>query len=236
MMLMDYYYQPDKAAEVAEWVNYITPVPSAQQVVLHDAKNAEKRADAKYLRRWRTAMRCSRPRRPTPRSRRSDPEGVGGPDLEHRPSSPSTSREPHGAGGAHRPVLAGVRLRSDQPVHRARDILRERGHSVVFAAETSWAGRLAPLGFDRAARRPRRTRPTGDDDEDAGKFWTDFIAETAPEFRKPTHRAARDLHQADLAGAHRRRAVLRAAAARDHRRGPSRCHGRGQRGAASRHW
>ncbi len=64
-------------------------------------------------------------------------------------------------------------------------ILRDRGHTIVFAAESSWAGRLAPLGFteelvDLAA-------PTdGAGDEDAGKFWTDFIAETAPEFRKPT--------------------------------------------------
>jgi MGT family glycosyltransferase len=64
-------------------------------------------------------------------------------------------------------------------------ILRDRGHTIVFAAESSWAGKLAPLGFteelvDLAA-------PTdGAGDEDAGKFWTDFIAETAPEFRKPT--------------------------------------------------
>ena len=49
MMLMDYYYQPDKAAEVAEWVNYITPVPKAQQIVLQDAAAAKKPADAKYL-------------------------------------------------------------------------------------------------------------------------------------------------------------------------------------------
>jgi spermidine/putrescine transport system substrate-binding protein len=41
MMLMDFYYRPDIAAEVAEWVNYITPVPSAQQVVLRDAAAAK---------------------------------------------------------------------------------------------------------------------------------------------------------------------------------------------------
>jgi spermidine/putrescine transport system substrate-binding protein len=50
MTLMDYYYQPSKAAEVAEWVNYITPVPGAQQVVLQDAKKAKKPADSTYLR------------------------------------------------------------------------------------------------------------------------------------------------------------------------------------------
>jgi MGT family glycosyltransferase len=64
-------------------------------------------------------------------------------------------------------------------------ILRDRGHTIVFAAESSWAGKLAPFGFveelvDLAAPEPDAG------DQDAGKFWTDFIAETAPEFRKPT--------------------------------------------------
>ncbi|HET8599066.1 MAG TPA: spermidine/putrescine ABC transporter substrate-binding protein [Segeticoccus sp.] len=49
LMLMDYYYQPKVAAEVAEWVNYVTPVPKAQQVVLHEASKA-KGKDAKDLR------------------------------------------------------------------------------------------------------------------------------------------------------------------------------------------
>jgi spermidine/putrescine transport system substrate-binding protein len=40
MMLIDWYYQPKIAAEVAEYVNYITPVPSAQQVVASDAAKA----------------------------------------------------------------------------------------------------------------------------------------------------------------------------------------------------
>ncbi len=64
-------------------------------------------------------------------------------------------------------------------------ILRDRGHRIVFAAESSWAGRIAPFGFveelvDLAAP------AEGAVDEDAGAFWTQFIAETAPEFRKPT--------------------------------------------------
>ena len=69
------------------------------------------------------------------------------------------------------------------------NVLRQRGHRVVFAAEASWAGRLEPFGFvedlvDLAA-------PAEDDggdgaEQDAGQFWTDFIRETAPEFRKPT--------------------------------------------------
>lgn len=64
-------------------------------------------------------------------------------------------------------------------------ILRERGHTIVFAAESSWAGKLAPLGF--VEELVDLSEPARDGDAgDAGQFWTDFIAETAPEFRKPT--------------------------------------------------
>ncbi|HTR71424.1 MAG TPA: spermidine/putrescine ABC transporter substrate-binding protein [Mycobacteriales bacterium] len=40
MMLMDWYYQPKIAAEVAEYVNYITPVPAAVDVIKSDAAAA----------------------------------------------------------------------------------------------------------------------------------------------------------------------------------------------------
>ncbi|MCV7289230.1 glycosyl transferase [Mycolicibacterium wolinskyi] len=64
-------------------------------------------------------------------------------------------------------------------------VLRDRGHRIVFAAESSWAGKLAPFGFIEEL--VDLAEPTaGGEDDDAGKFWTDFIAETAPEFRKPT--------------------------------------------------
>jgi MGT family glycosyltransferase len=68
------------------------------------------------------------------------------------------------------------------------DVLRRRGHRVVFAAESSWNGRLAPLGFvedlvDLAA--PPEPDPNAPP-QDAGQFWKDFIRDTAPEFRKPT--------------------------------------------------
>jgi MGT family glycosyltransferase len=64
-------------------------------------------------------------------------------------------------------------------------ILRDRGHRIVFAAESSWAGKLAPYGFIEEL--VDLAEPAeGADDEDAGAFWTQFIAETAPEFRKPT--------------------------------------------------
>ena len=65
-------------------------------------------------------------------------------------------------------------------------VLLDRGHRVVFAAESSWKGRLAPYGFEEElvdlAAPPEDS--TGDDD--AGAFWKEFIKETAPEFRKPT--------------------------------------------------
>jgi len=64
-------------------------------------------------------------------------------------------------------------------------ILRDRGHTIVFAAESSWAGKLAPLGFIEEL--VDLAEPAADaGEEDAGAFWTQFIAETAPEFRKPT--------------------------------------------------
>ncbi|HUL98343.1 MAG TPA: nucleotide disphospho-sugar-binding domain-containing protein [Mycobacterium sp.] len=64
-------------------------------------------------------------------------------------------------------------------------ILRDRGHRIVFAAESSWAGKLGPFGF--VEELVDLAEPAqGAADEDPGTFWTDFIAETAPEFRKPT--------------------------------------------------
>jgi spermidine/putrescine transport system substrate-binding protein len=48
MMLMDYYYQPKVAAEVTEWVNYISPVPDAQAIVRADATRAAP-SDRQYL-------------------------------------------------------------------------------------------------------------------------------------------------------------------------------------------
>jgi MGT family glycosyltransferase len=70
------------------------------------------------------------------------------------------------------------------------DVLRKRGHRVVFAAEASWAGRLEPLGFVEdlvhLAPPPEPDPDAGEHAQDAGQFWKDFIRDTAPEFRKPT--------------------------------------------------
>ncbi|RST12300.1 glycosyl transferase [Streptomyces sp. WAC05374] len=63
------------------------------------------------------------------------------------------------------------------------DVLRRRGHRVVFAAEASWRGRLSALGFEEDLI---RLAPPPDGGEDAGRFWKDFVRDTAPEFRKPT--------------------------------------------------
>jgi MGT family glycosyltransferase len=66
------------------------------------------------------------------------------------------------------------------------DVLRRRGHRVVFAAEASWKGRLEPLGFTEElvdlTPPPEASAP----DQDAGQFWKDFVRDTAPEFRRPT--------------------------------------------------
>jgi MGT family glycosyltransferase len=66
------------------------------------------------------------------------------------------------------------------------DVLRRRGHRVVFAAEASWRGKLEPMGFVEdlvdLAPPPEDSAP----DQDAGAFWKEFIRDTSPEFRKPT--------------------------------------------------
>ncbi|MFI7451615.1 glycosyltransferase [Nonomuraea sp. NPDC049714] len=63
------------------------------------------------------------------------------------------------------------------------DILRNRGHRVVFAAEASWKGKLEALGFEEDLV---DLAPPAEEEQDAGQFWKDFIRETAPEYRKST--------------------------------------------------
>ena len=88
------------------------------------------------------------------------------------------------------------------------DVLRHRGHRVVFAAEASWRGRLEPLGFtedlvDLAPRRGRRRRRAGRRAVLEGLHRPDRAG--VPQAH---HRAARHLDQAGLGRADRRRAVL----------------------------
>ena len=62
-------------------------------------------------------------------------------------------------------------------------VLRERGHRVVFVIEESFAGNLEAQGFEE---RLMRLSPAPEVEEEPGQFWKDFIRETAPVFRKPT--------------------------------------------------
>ena len=66
------------------------------------------------------------------------------------------------------------------------DVLRRRGHRVVFAAEASWSGRLEPLGFVEDLVDLAPPPPPDAPEQEAGQFWKDFIRDTSPEFRKPT--------------------------------------------------
>jgi MGT family glycosyltransferase len=62
-------------------------------------------------------------------------------------------------------------------------VLRERGHRIVFVVEESFAGSLEAQGFEE---RLLRLGPPPEVEEAPGQFWKDFIRETAPVFRTPT--------------------------------------------------
>ncbi len=62
-------------------------------------------------------------------------------------------------------------------------VLRARGHRIVFIVEESFAGTLEAKGFEE---RLMRLGPKPEVDEVPGQFWIDFIRDTAPVFRKPT--------------------------------------------------
>ena len=63
------------------------------------------------------------------------------------------------------------------------DVLRRRGHRCVFAVTESFKGEIEKAGLEE---RLLRTTPPSETEEVVGQFWVDFIAETAPIFRKPT--------------------------------------------------
>jgi MGT family glycosyltransferase len=62
-------------------------------------------------------------------------------------------------------------------------VLRDRGHRVVFIVEESFAGNLEAQGFEE---RVMRLGPPPEVEEEPGQFWKDFIRDTSPVFRKPT--------------------------------------------------
>jgi MGT family glycosyltransferase len=63
------------------------------------------------------------------------------------------------------------------------NVLRQRGHRVLFIVEESFAGTLAAQGFEEEIM---RLTPPPETEEVPGQFWKEFIRETAPVFRKPT--------------------------------------------------
>jgi MGT family glycosyltransferase len=63
------------------------------------------------------------------------------------------------------------------------DVLRRRGHRVVFIVEESFAGTLEAQGFEE---RLMRLTPPPETEEAPGQFWKDFIRDTAPVFRTST--------------------------------------------------
>jgi MGT family glycosyltransferase len=63
------------------------------------------------------------------------------------------------------------------------DVLRRRGHRVVFVVEESFAGTLEAKGFEE---RSMRLAPPPTEPEEPGQFWKDFIRDTAPVFREST--------------------------------------------------
>ena len=63
------------------------------------------------------------------------------------------------------------------------DVLRRRGHRVVFIVEESFAGNLEAQGFEE---RLMRLTPPPETEEVPGQFWKDYIRDTAPLFRRPT--------------------------------------------------
>jgi MGT family glycosyltransferase len=69
------------------------------------------------------------------------------------------------------------------------DLLRRRGHRVVFVVEESFAGTLEEKGFEE---RLMRLAPAPEVEEEPGQFWKDFIRDTAPVFRKSTFEQLRE--------------------------------------------
>jgi MGT family glycosyltransferase len=63
------------------------------------------------------------------------------------------------------------------------DVLRERGHRVVFVVDESFAGVLEQKGFEE---RTMRMAPPEENADPTADPWAEFIRVTAPEFRKPT--------------------------------------------------
>jgi UDP:flavonoid glycosyltransferase YjiC (YdhE family) len=63
------------------------------------------------------------------------------------------------------------------------NVLRQRGHRIVFVVEESFVGTLAAKGFEE---RLMRLQAPPDVPEEPGQLWKEFIRDTAPHFRETT--------------------------------------------------
>ena len=105
-------------------------------------------------------------------------------------------------------------------------VLRERGHRVVFVIEESFAGTLEAQGFEE---RLMRLGPPPEVEEEPGQFWKDFIRDTAPVFRKPTIEQLSEFIEPTWRALCDGARYVGRPAARDLRRGRARRDRRGQR-------
>ena len=105
-------------------------------------------------------------------------------------------------------------------------VLRARGHRVVFVVEESFAGTLEAKGFEE---RLMRLGPPPEVPEIPGQFWIDFIRDTSPVFRKSTIEQLGEFIAPTFQALDRRREVRRPEADRDLRRARAGRHRRGQR-------
>ena len=63
------------------------------------------------------------------------------------------------------------------------NVLKDRGHRIVFVIDESFTGVLEKKGFEERLMRMAPPEENADPDADP---WAEFIRATAPEFRKPT--------------------------------------------------
>jgi hypothetical protein len=111
------------------------------------------------------------------------------------------------------------------------DVLRRRGHRVVFIVEESFAGTLEARGFEE---RLMRLGPPPEVEEAPGAVLEGLHPRHGADVPQADDRAAGRVPRADLAGADRRCALREPAARGDHRRARARRHLRGQRARVPR--
>ncbi len=128
-------------------------------------------------------------------------------------------------------LLPGGRVRPTNNCVGIGQVLRARGHRVVFIVEESFAGTLQAKGFEE---RLMRLGPSPEVDRDPRSVLDRLHPRHGACLPQADHRAARRVHRPDLARADRRRDERRPAPGRDHLRARHRRHRRGQRRRVSR--